>query len=244
MSAALRIGALAALGAVAMAACESDPSTPEPGPPIDGRVVTVDGASPSGLSVTWRTAQTPAGVTAAVQADGTFSIQPADGATTGEILVDGPSPRAYHPFLFPFHRDSVGQSDLLMVPTMWTITDGELAGQTVPVSLDLVMEDDAGNFLYSYFWAQPEPFNAPTTYRVELVTWREEALPIGVAFDHATSTTALSPADSAAIWGVLDRMEARFGRDLFQPVAADPAWWTEPWRDDPQAGGWRDPGRS
>ena len=220
--------------ALAGVACGDDTSAPLPGPPIEGRVVPVDGGALTGLTVSWRTEETPGGASAAVGEDGTFSIQPADAAETGEILVDGPAPRAFHPFLFPFHRDSVSQSDLLLIPTSWTIQDGEFAGRTVATSLDLAMEDDAGSFLYSYFWAQPEPFDQPNRYRVELITWPEDAFPLSVAFDHANSTTALTPSDSAAVWGVLDRMEVRFGRDLFQPVVADPGWWTEPWRDDPQ----------
>ena len=214
--------------------CEDDPAMPDPGPPIQGRVVAVDGGDITGLTVTWRTDETPAGVSGSILGDGTFTLQPADASESGELLIDDPAPRAYHPFLFPFHRDSVGGSDLLLVPMTWTIVEGDYAGRSVPVSLDLAMEDDAGNFLYSYFWAQPEPFNAPTTYRVELVTWLEEAFPLDVAMDHANSTSVIAPADSAAIWGVLNRMEAGFGRDLFRPVVADPSWWTAPWIEDPQ----------
>ena len=126
----------------------------------------------------------------------------------------------------------MGQADLVLVPARWTVQQGVHAGAVVETSLDLVMDDDDQFALYSYFWGRAHPRADPLVYRTELITWLDQEFPVSVAFDHANGTTELTPADSVAIWDVLNRMEEVFGVDLFEPVVADPSWWPEPWRDD------------
>jgi hypothetical protein len=59
------------------------------------------------------------------------------------------------------------------------------------------------------------------------MTWPEESLPARVAIDHEASSAEVTPADSAAMWAVFDRMEAVAGLDLFEPAEAEPGWWDD-----------------
>lgn len=143
----------------------------------------------------------------------------------GELLVDGPGPRRFHPFLHPFHADSLDGVDLLLIPGSWTVRSGTYAGQSIPTPLDPVVDDEADQILYTYYFGQPDPFGEPVRYLLDLMTWPSENLPVRVAIDLENSHRRLPPADSAAVWAVLDDMEEVFGLDLFEAATADPDWW-------------------
>lgn len=206
-----------------------------PGPGADGdpfvlrgQVVAADGGDVEGLTVTWRAPGAAGnGDAATVGADGTFEISTRTGPL-GELLVDG-TPRRFHPFLYPFQANSLVDATLVLVPLRWTIRSGEYAGQVVDTSLDPAVDDDAGNYLYSYFWGQGDPRDDPVRYLLDLATWPADRMPATVAFDRQGGANPVSAQDSIDIWAVLDRMEAVFGLDLFEPRVADPAWWPEPW---------------
>lgn len=240
-SAPLRIGNRASLLLVLLLAapgCAESPAgaSPEgdgPFPVIRGRVVAAGGGDASGLRATWRARDGSGGDAAPVAADGSFEIRATRADPAGELTIDGDPPRAFHPFLYPLHADSVSDLTIVMVPRQWTIRAGEHAEQVVDTSLDPVVDDDARNFLYSYFWGQAEPRADPVRYLLDLAVRPLEAMPARVAFDRQGGANPVSPQDSAAVWGVLDRMEEVFGLDLFEPAVAEPAWWSEPWRDDP-----------
>jgi hypothetical protein len=104
----------------------------------------------AGLTASWRAEGSTD--SAPVAADGSFSIRITTLNTAEALLVDGPEPRAYHPSLFPFRIDQAQDAKVVMVPRSWTIRRGIYAGQTVPISLDVVMEDTS--FGLSYYRGQ------------------------------------------------------------------------------------------
>lgn len=199
------------------------------GPAIRGRVVAVGGGEVDGLRATWRARGGSEGESVGIASDGTFEIRSGRADPRGELLIDGDAPRAFHPFLYPMHADSISDLVIAMVPRRWTIRSGEHRGQVVDTPLDPVVEDDADNYLYSYFWGQGDPRPDPVRYLLDLATWPADRLPARVAFDRQDGATPVSAQDSAAVWSVLDRMEAVFGLDLFEPAVADPSWWPGPW---------------
>jgi len=195
---------------------------------IRGRVVSVDATAVGGLRATWRARGGSAGRSANVAADGAFEIVAEPAA--GELLIDEDPPRRFHPFLYPLHADSLSDPVIVMIPRRWTIGGhGDYEGQAVDTPLDPVVEDDAGQYLYSYFWGQGEPRATPTRYLLDLATWPLDAVGARVAFDRQGGANPVSAQDSALIWGVFDRLGAIFGVDLFEPAVADPSWWPDPW---------------
>lgn len=222
--------ALLSLALFLLAACGEDgtgPIDPDDGPHLHGTVHAVGGGSPEGLWAVWRTGDGETADSARIQSDGGFEIQASRMDSEGGLLVDGAEPRAFHPFLFPFQADALDGVDVLVIPRSWTIRSGIHREETVPTPLDPAVEDDADQLLYSYYFAQPHPRDAPVRYLLDLMTWPAENLPAKVAIDHAGSSTELKAADSTAVWDVLDRMEEVTGLDLFEPVVADPSWWTD-----------------
>jgi hypothetical protein len=186
------------------------------------------GAAPlSTLTAVWRSDDGTIENSAALDEEGRFDIEVTSTESSGELLIrdDGD---AYHPFLFPFEVQELEDVDVVMVPRSWTIQRGTHEGETVDTSLDPVVEDKADQFLYSYFFGQPFPRDAPEIYLLDLMLWDADQLPARVAFDHPNETAEITPTDSAAIWGVLDRIEEVTGVDYFEPAEADPTWWPEP----------------
>jgi hypothetical protein len=227
------------LASIVVLGCAGDPSGI--GPPdggsartIRGRVVAADETGVSNLQATWRARGGSGGTSAPVGSDGTFEIVVDGPDPAGELLIDGVPPRRFHPFLYPLHLDSVSNPVIVIIPRRWTIRSGDYRGQTVDTPLDPVVDDDADNYLYSYFWGQGDPRPDPVRYLLDLASWPAGALPARVAFDRQGGANPVSPQDSALIWDVLDRMESVFGLDLFEPGVADPSWWPRPWTaDDP-----------
>lgn len=201
-------------------------------PVIRGRIVSPDDGDLTPLRASWHADGAPATDAAPVAADGSFEIRASTVEPSGELAVDARAPRRYHPFLYPFHVDSLEDVTVVAVPRTWTIRSGIHRGETVETSLDPAVDDDASRLLYTYFYGQPHPRGEATTYRLDLSAWPHEGLPARVAFDHRHGSAEITPGDSAGIWGVLDRMEDVFGLDLFEPAAADPAWWPDPLSSD------------
>lgn len=197
-------------------------------PVLRGQAYAVGGGDLTGLWATWHPAADSTVVDSArVAADGTFEIHTTTVHGKGELLIDGAEPRAFHPFLYPFDDDSLLSFTVVMVPRKWTIQRGVYQGQVVATSLDLVMDDDTNRGLYTYWFAQGDPLSDPVRYKLDAKMWPLDQFPAEVAFDHRFGSPDMTPGDSAAIWGVLDRMEEIFGLDLFRPVVADTAWWRQ-----------------
>lgn len=217
---------------VVLGGCSGDGMEPEPEPRVHavirGRVHTPDGGDVSSLWAVWQPADGARADSSRVGAAGGFQVEVTTSATSGELRVGGASGAPYHPFLYPFEVGELADLDAVLVPLTWTVLQGEYQGQTVPTGLDPVVEDNADQLLYSYFNGQPWPRNAPESYLLDLKTWPAEGMPARVAIDHANAERDVTASDSARLWGVLDRMEAVFGLDLFEPVVADPTWWPVP----------------
>jgi hypothetical protein len=217
--------------ALAVAACATDTTGTGNEFVVRGRVHAPAGAELSGLWAMWRFESTTHVDSALIESDGTFEVRANAGSERGELSIAGAA--AFHPFLFPFHVDSVPDLDVVLVPRIWTVQNGIHQGEVVTTSLDSVVDDNADQYRYSYFFGQPYPFADPELYLLDLMTWPEDGFPAQVAFDHRYEDPAFTAQDSADIWGVFDRMEEVFGIDLFQPIEAEPEWWPNPPEDDP-----------
>lgn len=233
----LKAAGIALVSLLSVSCGEAPTAAPAPEVPsietVQGRVTAVGGGDVAGLLVLWRARGAAAGDSAVVATDGTFELTPSTEDPAGELLIDEPGPRRFHPFLYPLHRDSMGIAEVLLIPRRWTVDAGAFAGQTVEIPLDPVLDDDVARLAFTYFFGQGDPAAEPTRYLLDLKAWPSDGLPIRVAFDRQNGVHPVSETDSAAIWSVLDRMETVFGIDLFRPVPADPAWWDAPWFDDP-----------
>ena len=196
-------------------------------PLLHGQVWAMDGGDMSGLWAMWHPAEDSVVDSARVAADGSFAIQTTTPDRSGTLVVDGPEPRSYEPFEYPFQESELLDAKLVLVPREWTIRRGLYEGQTVETGLDPVVDDDATQTRYSYYFGQPSPFAEPVQYLLDLMTWPLDRLPAKVVFDHRNGSSTMTPQDSSDIWVVLNRMEEIFGLDLFQPATADPSWWPE-----------------
>ena len=224
---------LGLLGSVLLTGgCSQDGTEPEPEPEIyaviDGRAHAADGGALTSLWAVWRPGNGASADSSQLAADGVFRIEVTSPASAGELRIGGPDAGEYHPFLYPFEVAELVGVDVVMVPRSWTVRRGPFAGEVVATSLDLAVDDNADKYLYSYFFGQPHPRDAPVRYLLDLITWPVESFPVGVALDRLNSSYDLTPADSAEIWTVLNRMEEVMGLDFFQPVQADPDWWPVP----------------
>ena len=188
--------------------------------PIEVRVHALGGGAIEGLTATW----TPTGAEAVdsvrIGTDGRVTL-PRSSAGPGDLRIDGPEPRDFHPILLPIDPARGWYRDLLLVPTRWTIRKGAFAGQTVEMQLDRVVDDRVSAMRYTYLFGRPQPFDEPDRYAIDVRAWPGSLLPAHVAIDHANSTLTTSAADSAAIWEVLDRVEEIVGIDLFRPAIGD-----------------------
>ncbi|HEX6575298.1 MAG TPA: Ig-like domain-containing protein [Gemmatimonadaceae bacterium] len=187
-------------------------------PIVKGKLYSPIATDFSKFTPTWKsTSKSDAG---SAQANGEFVVRVSTLDEKGELLIDSPSPRGFHPFLYQLDADSAANLSVVLVPTSWTIERGIYKGQTVSTSLDLVMDEPSLN---PYYWGSTdgnELFIEPQAIRIE-------SFPLKVAIDHRFSAPDLTPADSAEIWFVLNRLEEIFGIDMFQPALADPSWWPD-----------------
>lgn len=178
---------------------------------------------------------------AVVAADASFDLRarrPLTGDTV-DVWVDqrtaGPRthlPAAWHDV--PLERGF--RVDALLIPTTWTIRDGELAGREVGVSLQRIFAYpnawDSGNYFAVWkdnwsAWRAERRAGGPVS-RAPSVAWPDSAFPVPVFFRDSGSSSWLSgparprrpvsPEDSVVFWENVARMEERVGRDLFRPA--------------------------
>ena len=104
----------------------------------------------------------------------------------------------------------------LMIPRRWPIRGGTHEGQTVDLSMIAAFEPPC---------ADPSNGNCtgffPAYWSVDPKVWPAQSLPIPVAIHRTPSTSPLSAADSAALWRVLDNMNADYGTPIFKPARID-----------------------
>jgi hypothetical protein len=148
-------------------------------------------------------------------------------STSAELRVDAAgSDRQFHPFLYPVHTLPAESLSIVMVPRRWTVRRGVYAGLPVEVFLDKTMgyPPVPGVTYFNVRIAGPDELS------VSLSTVLDDVLPLQVTIDHNYPAGAIpfTPADTAELWRALRRMEAVFGRDLFDPVVADAAWLPSP----------------
>ena len=92
------------------------------------------------------------------------------------------------------------------VDSVWTIRGGSYDGVTVPI-------DAARATRKGKYWRLASMDGKP-----RIVGWNPSRLPAAVAFRGGLD---VAPADSAAFWASLRRIEADMGMQLFQPVTLD-----------------------
>jgi hypothetical protein len=189
-------------------------------PIVSGRLVSPVDANFSAFSPTWKSGNvTDVGSTSPT---GQFTIRLSQLDDKGELLIDAPPPSGFHPFLYQLNVDSASNLSVVMVPTAWTIQRGIYRGETVPISLDLVMDEPNLN---PYYFSYASVDGRSLT--VEENSWPLDIFPVKVAIDHRNSSPDVTPEDSAAVWDVWNRMEVIFGINMFEPVQADPSWWPD-----------------
>jgi hypothetical protein len=148
-----------------------------------------------------------------------MTASPAD---TVEIRIEetGSEASRFHPAVATVHASALTQVQrFVLIPRRWTIvaraTPCRYSGQAVEVDLRLA---------YSRSLADPSAFylripnaDGSWTYRAE--SFPSAAMPIPVAFDHASSTDEIAASDSVAFWSAIADLESSLCRNVFQPAA-------------------------
>lgn len=190
---------------------------------VSGRLVALGGASPAGAKVQGRWGVAEAGTE--VGADGSFEVRldrvPAMEGFLGVRPAEASNLRASLirlPAALPVEGLTV-----LLLPARWTVRAGVHAGREVEVH----PADAADASVLPSYWGFTFPYQQEgrvqtvvdsTRWSGGLTTWPGDAFPLPVALDREGSTSVPAPADSAALWEGLDRLEAVLGRDLFRPA--------------------------
>lgn len=187
-------------------------------PILTGRVVAPVALTASALSAYWRAGQRIDSVR--VQDDGTYSLRVRGLEDRGELVIDAPASRSFHPFLHPVGVDAADGITAVMVPLRWTIRRGIHQGQTLDISLDLVT-DEPSNGLPYYVLSR----TGSGTLAWYMQTWRLADFPARVVFDKRWSEVPFDAADSTLLWSVWNRMEEIYGLDLFEHAEAEEGWW-------------------
>jgi Big-like domain-containing protein len=183
-------------------------------PVVRGRLVTMDGDVPTGMQV--RFASADFADSAVVGSDGRFEFRPpAAYADTAELSISAVDPRStrYHPMVARLTARETGpELRAVVVPTSWTIRSGSYAGVTLDVSADAALRR----------WRGVAPFARSAAYQGRrtrrVVGWAPQAFPLPVAFVRERSTSSISPADSAAFWASVRRLEDQLGMATFRPA--------------------------
>ena len=221
MPATARILPLALLLLAGAPASAQEPAT------LRGRVVTADGAAPSGLRawLRWRAAgDTALRVdSAAVDTAGAFVLAlPAELPESLEVLVDAADAerRVYHPSLARMARiEAAREHGFVLAPRRWTVASGLYAGHAVEISPHRART--AACARCSAFWARMPGPRSPARYQ----GWPAARFPLRVAFDRQSSVPAGASPDSAVFWRAAEVVEAALGMDVFRPA---PYWRTVP----------------
>lgn len=205
---------VAALALALLAAC-GDGTGPVPGGSsinVAGRVWTLDGASPQGLRFSVRSA---AGTSsAAVGADGTFQLSATVAGDTVDFIIDAPPGTAnYHPALVRGIGGATPDLRFVVIPKRWTIAQGAFAGTTADISPDAAFRPPCTNTSDT----NCDGFY-PRAWLTGMKLWPATSFPIRLAIDHPRSHQTITAQDSAALWLIVDRMNADFGTTLFRPA--------------------------
>ncbi|MFN2565523.1 MAG: Ig-like domain-containing protein [Gemmatimonadaceae bacterium] len=183
-------------------------------PVVRGRLLALDGSTPAGMQV--RFAARGFVDSAIVGADGRFEFRPPSTyADTAELSIRAVAPQStrYHPMLARLTARETGtELRAVVVPTTWTILSGSYGGATLDVSAEAALRRWRGTAPF----ARSAAYEGRRTRRV--VGWPPEAFPLPVAFVRERSTSSISPADSAAFWACVRRLEQQLGFTAFRPA--------------------------
>jgi hypothetical protein len=183
-------------------------------PVVRGRVLTIDGEVPPGMQVRFVARDFADSVV--VGSDGRFEFRPpATFGDTAELSIRATDPRSgrYHPMVARLTARETGpELRAVVVPTSWTIRSGSYAGATLDVSADAALKRWRGAAPF----ARSAAHEGRQTRRV--VGWAPEAFPLPVAFVRERPASQISPADSAAFWASVRRLEEQLGMSAFRPA--------------------------
>jgi hypothetical protein len=183
-------------------------------PVIRGRLLTLDGETPTGMRVRFLAAGFADSVV--VGGDGRFEFRPpATYEDTAELSIRAIDARstAYHPMTARLVARETGRElRAVVIPTTWTIGSGLYAGVTVDVSAEAALRRWRGTAPF----ARSAAYAGRRTRRV--VGWPPESFPLPVAFVRERWTSGISPADSAAFWESVRRLEQQLGMTAFRPA--------------------------
>lgn len=101
---------------------------------------------------------------------------------------------------------------IALVPAAFRIAAGSHVGQVIPIDAASAMERVGRS---APFW-RLVPYSG--TGPRKLLGWREDDLPLRVAFDREHSVAPITAEDSSAFWQIAQRMERDLGRGLFVPA--------------------------
>ena len=181
-------------------------------PVVTGQFITADGGA------------VPAMRLEVVAADVRDSVVVRDGAFTARIPMPreahtivsaSPVDGAYHDAMVRVHdQRELQRLVIALVPTSYRIDAGAYQGQVVPIDAAAAMRRVGRS---APFW-RLVPYSGAGPRK--LLGWREDHLPLRIAFDRERSASPISAEDSTAFWHIAERMERDLGRALFTP--ADP----------------------
>jgi hypothetical protein len=151
-----------------------------------------------------------------VDSSGVFVIPlPPDAQADTVTLTFADDAHRFLPSIVRLPPDSLSQPvRLVLVPASWTIRAGAHAGIVIPVRLDAAFRrgGEGGSF-FRLSGSNPGE-------RRDAVSWHPDSLPLKVAFRRENRRELpISPADSAACWGVLREVERELGMTLFRPAS-------------------------
>jgi hypothetical protein len=179
---------------------------------VSGRVYVLAGEIPGLLrvSILSKAGETSVGV----GDDGAFRIEALVAGDTVDYLVDTSESNAIH---YPALIRAAGLADpdlrVILVPRRWTIDRGTYTGTTIDLSPDAAFRapcPDMSDINCDGFY--------PRAWTTGLKLWPAAAMPIPLAFDSELSTDAITAADSAGFWRIVERMHLDFGSPLFRPA--------------------------
>lgn len=180
-------------------------------PVIAGRFITADGGAVPALrlevvagdrrdSIAVRDAAFAARVPIPADADVVFNASAVDSG-------------AYHDVAVRVHDERALQGLVIaLVPKQYRIDAGDHRGQVVQIDAAAAMQRVGRS---APFW-RLVPYSG-TALR-KLLGWRDDHLPLRIAFDRGQTATPISADDSTAFWQIADAMERDLGRPLFDPA--------------------------
>jgi hypothetical protein len=164
------------------------------------------------------------GVTESATVGGSDAVAfPGSLASTDTVVLrveePGTASARFHPALAVVTGESVrGTQAFVMIPRRWAIqasgTGCRYAGRMVDIDVAAAYSRSVAD-PSSFYWRAP---NAATGWSYRAESFPTSAMPIPVAFDRATSTDAISAADSVAFWGAVNDLESALCRDAFRPA--------------------------